>query len=66
MKRILKNLKKSYHNVDLILINNIKNRGYGFSIKQGVSNSKNDNIAIIDLDGTYKIEDLNKIQTPIY
>ena len=61
LEKNIEKFKKSYHNVDLILINNIKNRGYGFSIKQGVSNSKNDNIAIIDLDGTYKIEDLNKI-----
>ncbi len=61
LEKNIEKFKKSYHNVDLILINNIKNRGYGFSIKQGVSNSKNDNIAIIDLDGTYKIEDLNEI-----
>ena len=57
----IEKFKKSYPNVNTILIDNIKNRGYGFSIKQGVNKSKNDIIAIIDLDGTYKIEDLNKI-----
>ena len=57
----IEKFKKSYHDVNLILIDNIKNRGYGFSIKKGVNKSKNDIIAIIDLDGTYKIEDLNKI-----
>ncbi len=50
-----------YTDVNLIIISNLKNRGYGFSIKKGVSNSKNDNIAIIDLDRTYKIDDLNNI-----
>ena len=46
-------------NVNFLLINNLKNRGYGFSIKKGVERSSNDSIAIIDLDRTYKIEDLN-------
>ncbi len=49
------------HNVKLLIFNNLKNRGYGFSIKKGVYNSTNDSIAIIDLDRTYKIEDLNNI-----
>ena len=48
-------------NVNFFLINNLKNRGYGFSIKRGVESSSNDTIAIIDLDRTYKIEDLNNI-----
>ena len=47
------------HNVNFLLLSNLKNRGYGFSIKKGVENSSNDVIAIIDLDRTYKIEDLN-------
>ena len=47
--------------INFILINNSKNRGYGFSIKKGVDKSNNDSIAIIDLDRTYKIEDLNNI-----
>ena len=47
--------------VNIFLINNLKNRGYGFSIKKGVFESSNDTIAIIDLDSTYKIDDLNKL-----
>tara|TARA_B110000003_G_scaffold263270_1_gene286747 strand:+ start:12536 stop:13426 length:891 start_codon:yes stop_codon:yes gene_type:complete len=47
--------------VKFILLSNLKNRGYGFSIKKGVENSNNDSVAIIDLDRTYKIEDLNDI-----
>ena len=53
--------KSLFINVNLIVISNLKNRGYGFSIKKGVSNSKNESIAIIDLDRTYKIDDLNNI-----
>ena len=53
--------KSLFINVDLMVISNLKNRGYGFSIKKGVSNSKNESIAIIDLDRTYKIDDLNNI-----
>ena len=47
--------------VNIFLINNLKNRGYGFSIKKGVFESSNDTIAIIDLDSTYKIDDLNTL-----
>lgn len=47
--------------INFLVINNQKNRGYGFSIKRGIESSKNDIIAIIDLDRTYKIEDLNNI-----
>ena len=50
-----------YSNVNFLIISNLKNRGYGFSIKKGVLNSSNDIIAIIDLDRTYKIDDLNNI-----
>ena len=53
--------KTLFINVNLMVISNLKNRGYGFSIKKGISNSKNDSIAIIDLDRTYKIDDLNNI-----
>ena len=55
------NLKTLYLKLNFSIINNLKNRGYGFSIKKGVNNSTNENIAIIDLDRTYKIEDLNNI-----
>ena len=53
--------KKLFINVKFLLIKSLKNRGYGFSIKKGVGKSINDSIAIIDLDRTYKIEDLNNI-----
>ena len=52
---------KQISNINFLLLSNLKNRGYGFSIKKGVDNSSNDTIAIIDLDRTYKIEDLNDI-----
>ena len=55
------NFEPGSFKVNLILLNNSKNRGYGFSIKKGVNKSNNDTIAIIDLDRTYKIEDLNII-----
>lgn len=50
-----------YSNVNFLVISNLKNRGYGFSIKKGVLISSNNIIAIIDLDRTYKIDDLNNI-----
>ena len=61
LKNKIDELKISTLDVNLILLNNYKNRGYGFSIKKGVANSSNDSIAIIDLDRTYRIQDLNII-----
>lgn len=61
IQKKISEFKSLFLNVDLIAISNLKNRGYGFSIKKGVSNSKNETIAIIDLDRTYKIDDLNNI-----
>lgn len=52
---------RQFPELSFLLIKNMKNKGYGFSIKKGVSNSKNETIAIIDLDRTYKIEDLNNL-----
>jgi len=43
------------------LITHPTNRGYGEAIKTGVKNSTNENIAIIDCDGTYCSEDLVKL-----
>jgi len=57
----INNFESGSFKVNFILLNNSKNRGYGFSIKKGVNKSNNDTIAIIDLDRTYKIEDLNII-----
>lgn len=41
-----------------------KNRGYGASLKTGISNAKYNNIGIVDADGTYPIHEFhNLIQT---
>ena len=54
-------LKSALIKVNFLLVKNLKNRGYGYSIKKGVNISNNDSIAIIDLDRTYKVDDLNNI-----
>lgn len=59
IKKKIIEFNKLYLDAKFLLFNNLKNRGYGFSIKKGVKNSNNDIIAIIDLDRTYKIDDLN-------
>ncbi|MDC0240405.1 glycosyltransferase family 2 protein [Candidatus Pelagibacter sp.] len=61
LKEKINEFKNIIPNVNFLLINNLKNRGYGFSIKKGVENSSNESIGIIDLDRTYKIEDFNNI-----
>ena len=61
LQKKINEFKSLNFNINLIVINNLKNRGYGFSIKKGVYKSKNESIAIIDLDRTYKIDDLNNI-----
>ena len=42
-------------------LKNLNNFGYGFSLKKGIKNSKYSNIVIIDGDGTYPIEYLDKL-----
>ena len=61
IQKKINEFKQLSFNINFLLISNLKNRGYGFSIKKGDNNSSNDTIAIIDLDSTYKIEDLNDI-----
>ena len=61
LKKKTNEFKIESFKIDFILIKNSKNKGYGFSIKKGINKSNNDSIAIIDLDRTYKIEDLNYI-----
>ncbi len=61
LQKKITQIKTVSKNINFLLLNNLKNRGYGFSIKKGVHSSTNDIIAIIDLDRTYKIEDLNNI-----
>lgn len=60
-KKKNKDYNNIFTNVKFVLLKSLKNRGYGFSIKKGVDVSSNNSIAIIDLDQTYKIEDLNDI-----
>ena len=61
LKKAINEFNLESFKINFILIKNSKNRGYGLSIKKGVNKSNNDSIAIIDLDRTYKIEDLNYI-----
>ena len=61
LEKNINEFRNSNYNVNLKVISNLKNIGYGFSIKKGISNSINETIAIIDLDRTYKIDDLNSI-----
>ncbi len=46
---------------DVKLIRHKINRGYGASLKDGISEAKGEYIAITDADGTYPIEDLPKL-----
>jgi len=43
---------------DILLLDRKVNRGYGFSLKQGIRAARYDWIAIIDADGTYPIYEL--------
>tara|TARA_B110000037_G_scaffold15328_1_gene15986 strand:- start:105 stop:995 length:891 start_codon:yes stop_codon:yes gene_type:complete len=61
LKEKINGFKIESFKINFIIIKNSKNRGYGLSIKKGINKSNNDSIAIIDLDRTYKIEDLNYI-----
>ena len=61
LKKKIEEFKSNLFKINFLLLNNSKNRGYGFSIKKGITKSNNHSIAIIDLDRTYKIEDLNDI-----
>ncbi len=52
---------KKPNNLNVKIIKNEINKGYGYSIKKGIKNSTNDVIAIIDADNSYKIDDLLKL-----
>ena len=53
------NTKDLLENYDEILfIDRAVNRGYGFSLKEGIEKSKGDWILITDADGTYPLEDI--------
>lgn len=49
-------LLKDYN--DIILISRDINRGYGFSVKEGINKAKGGWILITDADGSYPIEDI--------
>ena len=53
-------LKQNSSNVNIVVIKNEKNRGYGYSNK-GVKIAKNNVIAISDCDGTYPIREILKM-----
>ena len=40
---------------------NLNNFGYGFSLKKGIKNANFSNIVILDGDGTYPVESLDKL-----
>ena len=42
-------------------LKNLNNFGYGFSLKRGIKKSQYENIVILDGDGTYPIEHLDKL-----
>ena len=49
-------LKKYDQHESITIINRKKNRGYGYSIKEGILASKAEKIFITDADGSYPIE----------
>ena len=49
-------LLSNYNNIKIIT--NSKNRGYGYSIKKGILNSKYNNIVIMDADLTYSFNNI--------
>ena len=46
---------------DVKYLKNLNNFGYGYSLKKGIKNSNYPNIIILDGDGTYPVEYLNKL-----
>jgi glycosyltransferase involved in cell wall biosynthesis len=40
---------------DIQVINRLENRGYGYSIKEGIENSRANKIMIVDADGSYPV-----------
>ena len=60
LEKNINEFRNSNYNVNLKVISNLKIEDT-IIIKKGISNSINETIAIIDLDRTYKIDDLNSI-----
>lgn len=47
------NTKNEALEKDVIVLDNIQNVGYGYSLKKGIKNAKNETIVIIDADMSY-------------
>lgn len=45
----------------VILISNVQNSGYGFSLKRGISAARFEGIIILDADGTYPVAEIPKL-----
>ncbi len=56
--KILRGIKNSGK---IKILDNFINKGYGSSIKRGISNSKFDVIAIVDIDGTYPAKNVPEV-----
>jgi len=54
----LKILKDNNNSNEIKILDNHINKGYGWSIKRGIVNSKFDTIVIVDIDGTYPAKDV--------
>ena len=48
-------------NAGASVVRNITNKGYGYSLKKGISKASYDTIAIFDGDGTYPVEELPQL-----
>lgn len=46
---------------EVIIVNNVLNMGYGYSLKRGIEHATNDTIIILDGDGSYPVHQLNKM-----
>lgn len=46
---------------EVMIVNNVLNMGYGYSLKRGIEHATNDTIIILDGDGSYPVHQLNKM-----
>lgn|SRR5690554_3606975 len=46
---------------EVMIVNNVLNIGYGYSLKRGIEHATNDTIIILDGDGSYPVHQLNKM-----
>src|SRR3569623_1302997 len=43
------------------VFSNVQNFGYGYSLKRGISQAVNENIIILDADGSYPVHELSRL-----